>query len=85
MKAYALSNTRVYSYIFLNSKFAVDLYYILRLKPKQLPYPIYLKRFNSSTIGAKEIRKLGESYFSTRGGSALKGASKYLGVGSIPR
>ena len=43
----ALGDTRASSYIFINSKFAADLCRSLGVKPKQLPYTIYLKGFNS--------------------------------------
>jgi hypothetical protein len=42
-----LGDTRASSYIFINSEFTTDLCRSLRVKPKQLPYTIYPKGFNS--------------------------------------
>jgi hypothetical protein len=43
----ALGNTGASSYVFIDSKFATDLCRSLGVKPRQLPYTIYLKEFNS--------------------------------------
>jgi len=43
----AFGDTKASSYVFINSKFATDLCRSLGVKPKQLPYTIYPKGFNS--------------------------------------
>jgi hypothetical protein len=43
----ALGDTRASSYVFINSEFATDFCRSLGVKPKQLPYTIYPKGFNS--------------------------------------
>jgi hypothetical protein len=43
----ALSDTRASSYVFINLEFITDLCRSLGVKPKQLPYTIYPKGFNS--------------------------------------
>jgi hypothetical protein len=47
VQASALGDTGASGYVFLDSRFASDLCYTYRLKPKQLPYPICPKGFNS--------------------------------------
>jgi hypothetical protein len=43
----ALGNTGASSYVFIDSKFTTDLCRSLGVKPRQLPYTIYPKGFNS--------------------------------------
>jgi hypothetical protein len=47
IQARALSNTRASGYVFFDICFVLDLYYILGLKPRQFPHPIYPKGFDS--------------------------------------
>ena len=47
MQASALGNTGASGYVFLDSRFALDLCHTYGLKPKQLPYPICPKGFDS--------------------------------------
>jgi len=43
----AFGNTRASSYVFINLEFIINLCRSLEVKPKQLLYTIYPKRFNS--------------------------------------
>jgi hypothetical protein len=47
VQARALSDTRTSGYVFLDICFVLDFCYILGLKPRWFPYPIYPKGFNS--------------------------------------
>jgi hypothetical protein len=47
VQARALSNTGASGYVFLDICFVLDFCYILGLKPRRFPYPIYPKGFDS--------------------------------------
>jgi hypothetical protein len=46
VQARALSNTEASSYVFIDTRFALDFYCIFRIKLKQLSYSIYPKKYN---------------------------------------